>query len=364
MDKPEKGRKKKHSDVSSAVILAGITGMLAFGSLFTAGGKQAARNPLWRPLLRARDNAVLELGRDSLGNVYVTEERLLPYREQYDSAAVTDCAGAINDFAADAEIPVYLVAVPTSAGIYGDLLPEYAPLANEHVLLRELSSQLSENVIWIEAESWLSTEREQYIYYRTDPCWTGYGAFCVYRTAIRKLGFNPLGYDHFIISHFRGDYYGRLVQESGYDSVQPDTVDLYRCDSEQPLKCVQALRTDGAQPLKSFFLQQEAEKSGHPERVYASNTEPVLYLETENQNSRELLLLTDSFGGSMIPLLLQHYHSVTAVNTELAKQQKTDWRRLVDGTGVQYTQVLVLCGADTLSNSAFSSVIRRGISRK
>ncbi|MBQ8922168.1 MAG: hypothetical protein IJ060_08425 [Oscillospiraceae bacterium] len=354
MDKPEKGKRPRLKTLHAAVILAGLTGILAAGSLFTVSGKGAARNPVWRPLLHARDSAVLQLGRDSLGNVYVTENRLLPYRERFDDAAVTASAEAVNALAEESGIPVYLVAVPTSAGIYGDQLPEYAPLANEHTMLRTLSSQLSENVVWIEAESWLSTEREQYIYYRTDPCWTGYGAFCVYRTAIRKLGFNPLGYDHFIVYHFSGDYYGRLVQESGYDSVQPDLVDLYRYDAEQPLKSVLSLRGDGEEQLGAFFREEEAEKRNDPALVFASNSEPVLYMETENQNSRELLLLTDSFGGSMIPLLLQHYHSVTAVNPELARKQKLDWRSLTEQTGVQYTQILVLCGADTLSTPGFA----------
>ena len=359
MDKPKKEKRFRFRTLHAAVILAGMTGILAVGSLFTGSGKRSAWNPVWRPLLGARDTAVLQLGRDSLGNVYVTEDRLLPYRERFDDAAVTASAEAVNALAAESGTPVYLAAVPTSAGIYGDQLPEYAPLANEHTMLRGLSSQLSENVVWIEAESWLSTEREQYIYYRTGPCWTGYGAFCVYRTAIRKLGFNPLGYDHFIVYHFSSDYYGRLVRESGYDSVQPDLVDLYRYDAEQPLKTVLSLRGDGQKQLGSFFREAEAEKNHDPAAVFASNTKPVIYMETENQNSRELLLLTDSFGGSMIPLLLQHYHSVTAVNLGLARAQKADWRSLTDSTGVQYTQVLVLCGADTLSSPEFAAALKQ-----
>ena len=248
--------------------------------------------------------------------------------------------------------------MPTSAGIYGDLLPEAAPLVNEHAELDSLFRQLSDGIMRIEAESWLSTEREQYIYYRTDPCWTTYGAFCVYRTAIRKLGSNPLGYDRFRIIHFHNDYQGRLVQESGYDETAPDLVDLFQSDTEQPLRHVTALRQDGSVQVSGYYRRDAAEESGDPVQVFGTNTEAVLYMETENQNNRELLLLTDRFGGSMTPFLLQHYHTVTAVNLELAQAQKLDWQALVHDGSAQYTQILVLCGADTLRSADFPAAMK------
>lgn len=355
----EKGRKRERfRTLHAAFILAGMTGLLAAGSLFGGSGSEAAKNPVWRPLLRARDSTVLQLGRDSVRDIYVTEERLLPYAVSYDENAVTASAAAVNAYAAAVGVPVYMLAVPTSAGIYGDLLPEAAPLVNEHAELDSLSRQLSDSVMRIEAESWLSTEREQYIYYRTDPCWTSYGAFCVYRTAIRKLGSNPLGYDRFKITHFSSEYKGRLVQNSGFDEMKPDLVDLFQSDTEQPLRTVTALRPDGPEQYSSYYRKNAAEESGEAVQVFGTNIEAVLHMETENQNNRELLLLTDRFGGSMVPFLLQHYHTVTAVNLELAHAQKLDWQALVHDGGTQYTQVLVLCGADTLRSADFPAAMR------
>ena len=342
----------------AAFLLAGVTAFLAAGSLFGGSGQEAAENPVWRPLLHTRDHAVLQLGRDSVRNVYVTDERLLPYSVGYDESVIAASAQAVSDYAEAVGVPVYLLAVPTSAGIYGDLLPEAAPLVNEHAELDTLARQLSSSVVRIEAESWLSTEREQYIYYRTDPCWTSYGAFCVYRTAIRRLGANPLGYDHFIISHFSDDYYGRLVQESGYREVKPDLIDLFYSDSELPPKSVTALRPDGTEQLSSYYRQSLAKESGDPALVFATNSEAVLHIETENQNNRELLLITDRFGGNMTPFLLRHYHTVTAVNLELAQAQKTDWQALVHNGSTAYTQILVLCGADTLRSPDFSAAMQ------
>ena len=348
------GRLRRLYALHAAVILAGVTGCLAVGSLL--GG---AESPVWKPLLHAHDTAALTFGTDILGDVYITDTRMLRYQPVFDERTVRASAAAINSYADTLSVPVYLLAAPTSAGIYGDLLPESAPLVNEHNLLRTLASELNDKVVWIEAESWLSAEREQEIYYRTDSCWTGYGAFCTYRTAIRKLGFNALGYDHFVITHYSADFYGRLAQQSRYFEMQPDLIDLYHYDAEQPLKQVQALRADGNVPLSDYLLPSRAEESGDPADIFAILSEEVLYMETQNQNSRELLLLTDSFGASMIPFLLQHYHTVTAVNLELAYANRTDWQALVGSGGdVPYTQVLILCGADTLSSNVFAREMR------
>ena len=199
--------------------------------------------------------------------------------------AASKAAQAINTFAAQTDVPVYLLAVPTSAGIYSYTLPESAPLVNEHTFLQGaegLANLLSDQVHWIEAESWLASEKDQYIYYRTDPCWTSFGAYCAYRSAIRKLGFTAVGYDRFSVTHFSSDYYGRLADEICYYETQPDLVDLYTCSD-------------------------------------------------------------DDFGAAMIPFLLQHYHIVDTVNLELAGD--IDWRSMTNGT---YSQILILCGADTV----------------
>ena len=69
----------------------------------------------------------------------------------------------------------------------------------------------------------------------------------------------------------------------------------------------------------------------------------MLRIETDNQSSKDLLLLSDAFGYSMIPFLTRHYRSVTAVNLPLAKEQGAD-----PVPAGSYSQILLLCGADTL----------------
>lgn len=340
-------KSRNYSGMLSALILGTATAVFAVCALISGNGAEAAEHPVWQPLLRAHDRLSLMLGNDRLGAVYVTEERLLPHLAEPEPEAVAAAAEAVNLYAASAGTSVYVLAVPTSAGIYGDMLPDAAPLTNEHQILRDFSDALQEPVLWIEAASWLSGERDHYIYYRTDPHWTGYGAFCVYRSAIRKLGFNAYGYDHFNVTNYAADYYGDLAHSSHYYDILPDTVDLYESTDSTGSEQVTALHAEGNIPLSGYFRTELPEAKQSPEMVFAIETEPVLRIDTENQSSKDLLLLTDRYGSSMIPFLMQHYKTITAVN--LPACSGTDWRKLTAGS---YSQILILCGTDSIASPA------------
>lgn len=328
----------------SAWILGTATAVFAACALISGNSAEAAEHPVWQPLLRVHDKMSLMLGNDRIGSVYVTGERLLPHLDEPESDTVYQAANAVNQYAASQGASVYMLAVPTSAGIYGDMLSDSVPLTNEYQLLRTFSDALQEPVLWLEASSWLSGEREHYIYYRTDPHWTSYGAFCVYRSAIRKLGFSAYGYDQFMVTHFNSRYYGELSHRSHYYDILPDTVDLYECTEQtQPVK-VTSLRAEGNEVLPGYFLTDLPEAADAPEKVFALETEPVLRIETGNQSSKDLLLLTDRCGCSMIPFLMQHYRMITAV--DLPACSEIDWRGLTAGS---YSQILILCGTDTIS---------------
>ena len=338
------GRKLHVSETVSAWILGTATAVFSVCALVSGNSAEAAEHPVWQPLLRVHDRISLMLGNDRIGSVYVTDERLLPHLDEPEMDTVYQAANAVNQYAASQGASVYMMAVPTSAGIYGDVLSDYVPLTNEYQILRTFSDTLQEPVLWIETASWLSGEREHYIYYRTDSLWTSYGAFCAYRSAIRKLGFNAYGYDHFMVTHFDSRYYGELAQRSHYFDLLPDTVDLYESSEQgQPAK-VTALRADGNAELSGYFLTELPEAKEHPEKVFALETKPVLRIETGNQSSKDLLLLTDRCGCSMIPFLMQHYRMITAV--DLPACSEIDWRTLTAGS---YSQILILCGTETIA---------------
>lgn len=335
----------------SAVFILGTVALFAAASLF---GDTA--RAVWDPLLAFHDRARVMLGGDTVGKVYVTGERLLRRRVSYDEEQRKDSATVISAYADSTDVPVWFLGVPTSAGIYADTLSESAPRINERSLLRTFSEELDSKVNWLEAASWLSGMREQYIYYRTDSRWTSYGAFYIYQSIIRRLGFHAVGYDHFIIHHFSSDYYGTLSQETRYFDITPDLVDLYTAENEPNPVSITAYRTDGTSvPLQSYYRKETAAESGNAYDVFGLEHFAVMQIELDNKSSKNLLLLADSYGSPMLPFLWQHYHSITAVNLALARD--IDWQTLTADT--DYAHCIILCSNDTLLEPHGLDALRR-----
>lgn len=350
MDKQENAApqavKHSFSPVLSAVVLIGTVLAFAVGSLTVRSRGTAAQSAIWKPVLYAYDSIRLGLGADCIGNVYLIDGRMLRRTTERSETQLLASAETVNAFAAEWDVPVCCAAVPTGAGVYSVLLSENAPRAGEAAALRTFTGALGDGVSAINLSPVFDSLREDAgyeIYYRTDPRWTSFGAFCAYQVIIRRLGFPAVGYDRFTVMHCNSSYFGTLAQEIQYFDVQPDIIDLYSNDAAPALTRCTVWNADGAAHSAAQYYSESPRTAGYG--VFSAAEAPIVRTENALQNNRALLLLSDSYGAPMVPFLMQHYQSVTAVNLELA--QGTDWRRLTADT--EYTQVLILCSAETVA---------------
>ncbi len=350
-DKPS-SLPQKISAVLSAAVLTGILSFGAVGSLINGGWHQDITKtlPLRTELLSLHHRITLSVGKESIGSVYVTNDRMFRQHLSYDTDAVTRSVNAVNAYAVKQNVPVYWMMVPTAAGIYADTLPEYSPRANEQTMLLAAAAQCNEYITQIDVYHWLYAMRDAYIYYRTDERWTTFGAFCAYKTAIRKLGFANIGYDRFTIEHAVNEFYGSFAKETLYHGMKADVVDLYHCENETPITKITAIDAEGnAFPLDSLYQRSllsdpETARTAAYE-LFAAETTPVLQIKTAVNNTKKLLVLTDSYGACMIPFLTQHYSGLTVVNLSLTHDM--DWQAHI---GQDHSQILVISSADTLTD--------------
>lgn len=353
MDKP----KQLRFPARLSVLILAAAAVCAVLPVFPLGKplRDTARQS-WRPLLRIRDRAAVSLGSDTIGNVYLTKQRMLRKTEQYDDDRLEASVQAVNAFADSTEQPVFLLAAPTAAGIYADTLPEQAPHADERAMLQRAAAELA-GVSWIETYSRLSAAADEAIYYRTDSRWTAYGAYCAYKSAARKLGYNAAGFDQIAIAHTGSGFSGDLAQEIQYGGgiFPPDLIDLYTVQNTAPPEQILSVSAAGETALQSYYDTERAAQSGDPYAVYALAAEPVLRIETGRSTGKSILLLSDSYGAPFLPLLFPHYRSLTAVNLELT--EGSSWRELVMGDGAGYQQILILCSADTLANGTLAEAL-------
>lgn len=290
-------------------------------------------------LFRIKSRADLFVGEKMIHGVYITDDMLLERRYSEALPAAETLAAPPNEFLREYGVPTFLLLVPSASEIYETSLPANAAGAEEQQRIRELYAATDNGVRCIDACHVLSSLRGDYIYYRTDTHWTCFGAFGVYQNMIQKMGFTPVPYQRYVISHlsteFRGDLYARTL----YDGVKPDMLDCYQYERGSSVTSVTAYYANGTVEDRGTQLYDNAALQGEDMyRFYLGTPCDRLVIRTDVGSGKKLLLFKDDFADCMVPFLLQHYSEICVVDLGLTSKR---WMTAADPA--DYTQVLFLC---------------------
>lgn len=284
-----------------------------------------------------------ELSESIVNGVYVSDERLLS-TDKCGISDTTAIAEIFDGFARNYDGMVYLAVIPTSAGVYGDVLPSHIVGRTESQQINELYDAIDSDIRKIDAYNILKMLKDNYIYYRNDTKWTSYGAYCVYKTVIQKLGFQPNSYDKYSIEHvtdsFRGDLYNRTLSRR----PKADIIDIYEYHNGAEVTSCIVTRRDGINAEGQIFDRERLE-TGDMYSMYLGDSVPVMRISTSASTDKKLLVVKDSFGDCFIPFLLQHYSEITVVDPSVMNGKLSDYVNADD-----YGQTLFLFGTDSLSD--------------
>ena len=291
-----------------------------------------------------------ELSESIVNGVYVSEERLINAEQSSDAEPVAS-ADIFENFAENYDGMVYFAAIPTSAGVYGDVLPSHITGPSESQQISELYEALYGDIRKIDAYNILKMLKDNYIYYRSDTKWTSYGAYCVYKTVIQKLGIIPTAYDKFSIEHvtdnFRGDLYNRTMSKA----PRADIMDVFEYrEGAEVTSCI-VVRRDGINAEGKIFDKSRLE-TGDMYSMYLGEPVPVMRITTSANTDKKLLVIKDSFADCFVPFLLQHYSEITVLDPSVMSGGMSAY---VDPN--EYEQTLFLFGIDSLGDRKMLSKI-------
>lgn len=284
-----------------------------------------------------------KIGEPVVNDVYISEERLFDVSEfSLDSAEIY--AAEVNSFAESYSGTVYFAAVPTSTGIYGDGLPSYLFDVTEKKFTEYLYGELSENIRKIDAYTILKMLSDNNIYCRSDTKWTTYGAYCLYRTVIQKLGFIPISYDKYSIRHVTDKYYGNLYDRTRYMECKSDILDIYEYDDGTEIIECTGYDSDGVENNLNLY-DTEAVESDNPYNLYLGKTMDFIRIKTTVNNEKSLLVIGDETADCFIPFLTKHYSEIAFVSADSYMEAI---EKYVDTK--HYEQALFLVGLDCIKN--------------
>ena len=268
-------------------------------------------------LFRIKSNTDLFLGEKMIQGVYITDDMLLEKLNSNGIPATMASAQPINDFYEQTQIPTYFVLVPSASEIYRAKLPANAINAEQKNRIQQIYLSTTNGIHCIDAHNILSSLKDNYIYYRTDTHWTCYGAYYVYQSAIQKMGFTPVPYQRFVISHISTDFRGNLYEKTLYNNIHADILDQYRNESGAQITSVTAYDENGQQENRGNHLYDTiALSQSNQYQYYLGKPSQKLVIQTNVENDKKLLLYKDSFADCFIPFLIQHYHEICIINLE------------------------------------------------
>lgn len=303
----------------------------------------------------AKTRLQTEISESIVNGVYVSDERLLDVElSQKKDGSIADNADIFNSFFKSYDGMVYFAAIPTSTGVYGDVLPAHVVSYSEKQQINDLYEALASDIRKIDAYDILKMMKDNYIFYRNDTKWTSYGAYCVYKTVIQKLGVLPTSYDKFSIEHVSDKFRGNLYNRTLTTDTKADIIDIYRYkDSKNEVVC-KVIDNDGNERDGSIFDRSKL-GSSNMYSMYLGDAAPLVKIKTNVNNEKKLLVIKDSYADCFIPFLLQHYSEIA-----VASPEKMD-KGLVDEIDInEYGQTLFLFGIEDLGNrSALKKIIER-----
>ncbi len=292
--------------------------------------------------IKGRTILETSLGKNERNGIYILDDRLVEKIPEPDYSSADKAIAAINKFAKEHDVPVFAMIVPTSAEIYADELPENAPNADQKEFINYVYRGLDRSVNTIDVYQTMLSNRDDYIYYRTDHHWTTKGAYLAYAAAGKKMGYDPVPLEMFDIEHAGIDFIGTFYSKALYDGVEKDTLDFYHLPGGYPVTEVDITEHFGEEPevYGSMYFREYLDVKDKYSAFLGSNV-PIVDIRTGCEGGR-LLIIKDSYAHCYAPFLTQHYSDITLADMRYIN---ISLDKVIDTSG--YDQVLILYNASS-----------------
>lgn len=204
--------------------------------------------------------------------------------------------------------------VPTSGLILEDKLPDNAPLFDQTGIINDVQEAMKEyNFIDVREE--LTAKKEEGVYYRTDHHWTSKGAFISYQKYCMTAGFGEVSEEDYVVTtvteEFRGSLYSKILD---YDSAYDDIMMYKKAGSD-----VSFVVTLNGEKSDGFYHYSQLEEKDKYLFFFGGNYSEVVIsregtLEDSLEETRNLLLIKDSFANAFAPFVAEHYDNVYMID--------------------------------------------------
>ncbi|MBO5426765.1 MAG: hypothetical protein J6A25_14755 [Lachnospiraceae bacterium] len=263
-------------------------------------------------LVRIKDHENRLLGQSLINDVYFSEDDMLikKYNNPYEQLNVN--LRYVNEFAnLNPELNVTWLVAPNSSYIYEDKLPSYATSYDQGEVMGYLADSKAEEIRFIDCSKPLMEAKEEYIYYNTDHHWTMNGAYIGYKTYCEAVGIEPMEKEDYDIVSGSKEFYGTLYSNAPTFGAKMDEVILFNNpDGEYTVEYMdEGITTNTLYNMDNLEIKDKY-------TTYLDGNHSILKI-TSNATAGDngkLIVVKDSYGHCLIPLLADHYSEIYVVD--------------------------------------------------
>lgn len=210
---------------------------------------------------------------------------------------------------------VYSMIIPTSIDITLDSrVRKKVNVSDQKKAIDYMEGSMNQNVRRVEIFDTMKEHKNEYIYFRTDHHWTGLGAYYAYVRFCEVKGIQALPLSSYTVRSF-DNFLGSFYNDSGKDPAlggTPDVVDTYTppCNTKMTVT-----ERSGNSFVTPMIYNATTNKPAYKYSAFIYGDNPFTVIEnTDMTGGDALILVKESFGNAIAPLLTYHYKYVYVVD--------------------------------------------------
>lgn len=208
-----------------------------------------------------------------------------------------------------------LILSPSSNTIYQNKLPLFAYNDNEENTINNIYKEILFNKINIINILKNNTNNYQ-LFYKTDSNWTVYGAYYAYYEYAKQNNIEPIELSNFDIETVSTNFAGNLYKDIEYTRYLDKMHMFYLNNSSYTVNENNTLYD--INKLNSDYMYE----------YYLGNSNPITVITNNNiQSTKELAVIGDSLGKSIIPFLINHYKKIHFIDPNSYKNSISEYIR-------------------------------------
>ncbi|MBO4383848.1 MAG: hypothetical protein J5854_00300 [Clostridia bacterium] len=259
----------------------------------------------------------------------------------------------INEFASANGLDTVIAVVPSAAITNADELPAVHLLYYDDVIIASVRERANAYVPDIAAI--FDESAEDYLMYRTDHHWTMNGAYEIYKDVMEHYGEAAVDKSAFGVEKY--EFFGSYYRKAGMWLTKPDTLEVWTSRAMNGLTTgigwgERTVRYEGV-------YDREQLKEGNVDKyaAYLWSNNGITVIENPEGNGRTVMLVKDSFGNSIAPLLALTYSRVVMIDTRYYMSPDLPLpSELVEEYGI--SELIVVIGADSAVSDIMIAFLR------